>query len=260
MTIEEMKQKKRELGYTNEKVAELSGVPLGTVQKIFAGITLAPRYETLQALEKIFRPESNPGCSTLCESIAPYHMNKQGEYTLEDYYALPEDRRAELIDGVIYDMSSPTNPHQMIQLDIGHQLTNYIDSKQGPCIPFIAPADVQLDADDRTMVQPDVFVVCDRSKITRAHLVGAPDLIMEILSPSTWKKDAYLKLKKYALAGVREYWLIDPDRLKIMVYNLEQDILAQLYTFSDQVPVAIFNGECRIDFARIYEKMRFLYE
>ncbi len=263
MTIEEMKQKKRELGYTNEKVAELSGVPLGTVQKIFAGITLAPRYETLQALEKIFRPKTDfygGSSSSVCESTAPYHVKKQGEYTVEDYRALPEDQRVELIDGVLYDLSSPTCPHQMIQLDIGRQLADYIDSKQGPCVPFIAPADVQLDMDDKTMVVPDVFVVCDRSKITRSHLLGAPDLIIEILSPSTWRKDAYLKLEKYALAGVREYWLVDPEKLKIMVYDLVQENLAQLYTFGDQVPVMIFDGDCKIDFARIYERMRFLYE
>lgn len=260
MTIEEMKQRKRELGYTNERVAELSGVPLGTVQKIFAGITLAPRYETLQALERIFRSDTDFCGSPVCESTAPYCVKKPGEYTLEDYRALPEDRRAELIDGVIYDLSSPTCSHQMIQLDIGRQLADYIDSRQGACIPFTAPADVQLDMDSRTMVVPDVFVVCDRSKITRSHLLGAPDLIIEILSPSTWRKDAYLKLEKYAVAGVREYWLVDPERLKIMVYDLEQNVLAQLYTFSDQVPVAIFDGDCKIDFSRIYEKIRFLYE
>lgn len=283
MTIEEMKKKKRELGYTNEKVAQLSGVPLGTVQKVFAGITRAPRYATLQALEKAFRPAPTTGCSAddrsaedrtedhytypaseeadsaFHESAAPYHVKKQGEYTLEDYYALPDDQRAELIDGVLYDMSAPTYPHQIIQLEIGYQLTSYIDANHGSCMPFIAPADVQLDCDNRTMVQPDVFVICDREKITRTRAAGAPDFVVEILSPSTRKKDLYLKLHKYAAAGVREYWLVDPDKLKIMVYDLQEDTTT-LYTFNDQVPVGIFDGDCRIDFARIYEKIRFLYE
>jgi len=271
MTIEEMKKKKRELGYTNEQVAQLSGVPLGTVQKIFAGITSAPRYETLQALEAIFKPDctggfttrysaDQNGSSSLHESAVPYRTKKQGEYTLEDYYALPDDQRAELIDGVLYDMTSPTYPHQIIQLEIGMQLSNYIDANHGSCMPFVAPADVQLDCDNRTMVQPDVFVICNRDKLSKSRSMGAPDFIVEILSPSTWKKDSYLKLHKYAAAGVREYWLVDPDKLKIMVYNLEQEDMAALYTFSDQVPVAIFDGGCKIDFARIYEKMRFFYE
>lgn len=86
-----------------------------------------------------------------------------------------------------------------------------------------------------------------------------PDFVVEILSPSTRKKDLYLKLHKYAAAGVREYWLVDPDKLKIMVYDLQEDTTT-LYTFNDQVPVGIFDGGCRIDFARIYEKIRFLYE
>lgn len=256
MTITEMKQKKRELGYTNEMIAQISGVPLGTVQKIFAGITSSPRYETLQALEKVFRPDS----SLIRESASPYHTKKQGEFTLEDYYAIPDERRVELIDGVIYDMTAPTNPHQMIQGELFFQLTSYINGKKGTCIPFMAPADVQLDEDDKTMVQPDVFIVCDRSKITKTHTIGAPDFIAEILSPSTWRKDLYTKLAKYADAGVREYWLIDPETLKIMVYDIDDNTMAHLYTFQDQVPVSIFDGDCKIDFPKIYEKIRFLYE
>lgn len=271
MTIEEMKEKKRELGYTNEMISQLSGVPLGTVQKIFAGITNAPRYETLQALEAVFKPDrsidysasldaNQSSGSSLHESAVPYRTKKQGEYTLEDYYALPDDQRAELIDGVLYDMSTPTYPHQIIQLEIGRQLLDFIDANHGSCMPFVAPADVQLDCDNRTMVQPDVFVICNRDKLSKSRSMGAPDFIVEILSPSTRKKDSYLKLHKYAAAGVREYWLVDPDKLKIMVYDLEQEDMAALYTFSDQVPVTIFDGNCKIDFARIYEKMRFFYE
>ena len=103
MTVEEMRMKKKELGYTNEKISELSGVPVGTVQKIFAGVTSTPRYDTLMALEYIFDERNNH----VSESVTPYQVRKQGEYTLEDYYALPDERRIELIDGVIYDMSSP---------------------------------------------------------------------------------------------------------------------------------------------------------
>ena len=115
MTVEEMKRQKRMLGYTYDKIAELSGVPLGTVQKIFSGVTESPRYDTLQALEKAFKSQEG---DRIEEAAAMYRARQQGNYIIEDYYALPEDRRAELIDGIIYDMSSPTSVHQLIGAEI----------------------------------------------------------------------------------------------------------------------------------------------
>ena len=125
---------------------------------------------------------------------------------------------------------------------------------------MIAPLDVQLDRDDRTMVQPDVLVVCDRSKVVRRCVYGAPDFVVEILSPSTWEKDMYVKLGKYESAGVREYWIVDPKKKRVLVYDFEHTDFPALYTFTDQIPVGIFAGECRVDFASIYEYVRFLYE
>ena len=212
MTVSEMRKRKKELGYTNEKVSELSGVPLGTVQKIFAGVTDSPRYDTLQALEKIFVKE----WSMLMESVAEYRVKRQGEYTLEDYYALPDERRVELIDGVLYDMSAPTPVHQLIGSEIRERLSAYIKGKGGRCIPLVSPIDVQLDRDDKTVLQPDVLVVCDRSKIIRRCIYGAPDFIVEILSPATRKKDLTVKLGKYIQAGVSEYWIVDPDRKSVV--------------------------------------------
>ena len=273
MTIEEMRKRKKELGYTNEMISALSGVPAPTVQKILSGITAAPRFETLKALEKAFTPtgkespelrESSPfyhrDAWELRESSFVYGSRKQGEYTIDDYYGLPEDRRVELIDGVIYDMASPSAVHQLISSEICSQLRSFIRSKGGSCIPFVAPFDVQLDMDDRTMVQPDVLVVCDRSKLITRCLYGAPDLAVEILSESTRRKDMFLKLQKYRNAGVREYWIVDPDRRKVVVYDLAQDELPVIYGFEDSSPVGIFNGECRIDFSEIWNYIRFLYE
>ena len=255
MTIQEMRDKKKEKGYTYAQMAELSGVPLGTIQKIFSGETESPRYDTLLALEQIFTEQS-----VVCEAAASYKTDRNGSYTLDDYYALPEDQRVELIDGYFYTMLSPTFGHQSIAGEIHRQIANYIMEHNGSCRPFIAPVDVQLDCDEKTMVQPDVLVVCDREKIVPTHVYGAPDLIMEILSPATRKIDMNIKHSKYAAAGVREYWLIDPDKKKVVVYDLENEELPVVYGFENRVPVGIFQGECEIDFSEIYESVKFLYQ
>ncbi len=288
MNIEEMKKIKIERGYSNEQVAQLSGVPLGTVQKLFAGITKRPRYDTLRTLEKIFQDDPDPNSrgqvkkqpesqaeseekaltkppvssyassegssSAVCESSLAYGAKKQGEYTLEDYYAIPDDRRVELIDGVIYDMAAPTRMHQFLIGEIHGILRAYIRSNNGSCAPFMAPSDVRLDWDDKTMVQPDVFVICspDQRPEDPQRSKGAPDFVVEVLSPSTRRKDALIKLNKYANAGVREYWMVDPDKRRVIVYIFENDdICPTIYSFRDTVPVAIFGGKCQVNFAEI---------
>lgn len=199
--------------------------------------------------------------SKVCESAPCEYGRQQGEYTLEDYYALPEDQRVELIDGNFFVMEAPTLLHQMLGGEIYHVLHEHIKRKKGLCIAAYAPLDVQLDCDNRTMVQPDVLVVCDRKKIVRRGVIfGAPDLVVEILSPSTRRKDMYLKLKKYEGAGVREYWLVDPDRKRVVAYDLENRECPVAYSFEDAVPVRIFGGECVVDFREIYEYLEFLYE
>ena len=255
MTITEMNERKRELGYTDARISELSGVPLSTVRKVLGGITKAPRYDTIKALEKVLGKEtagsgynsrisdnettafSYDSCMTsgapqgVREVQPAYSTKKQGEYTLEDYLAIPDERRVELIDGVIYDMSSPLGHHQIIAGQIYFHLVSYISGKGGPCIPFIAPIDVQLDCDDKTIVQPDVLILCDRSKYTPQRIVGAPDFVVEVLSKSTREKDMFLKLNKYRSAGVREYWMVDPDKKTVIAYHFENDDDLSVYTF-----------------------------
>ena len=118
--------------------------------------------------------------------------------------------------------------------------------------PIASPIDVQLDCDDKTMVQPDVIVVCDREKIQNRCIFGAPDFVAEVLSESTRKKDLVLKLNKYMTAGVREYWLVDPDRKKVIVYDFEKEDYPMMYGFEARIPVGIFDGECEVDFQEIY--------
>ena len=267
LTVEEMREKKRELGYSYEMIAELSGVPVSTVRKVLGGSTKAPRSATLQALSHAFGQDSirqgneayrcladrhaqNP--QVLREAEAAYGPEKErGSYTLEDYLALPDERRVELIDGVFYDMSAPTGYHQLVAGHLYSILLSWIRGKKGDCMPFISPVDVQLDCDNKTIVQPDVLILCDKSKYTPARIVGAPDYVAEILSKSTRRKDIFIKLSKYKNAGVREYWMIDPDRKTVMVWNFEKDDEVQMYGFRDRIPVGIYNGECVIDFAEI---------
>lgn len=280
MTIEEMKLKKREYGYSAKELAARAGVPVGTLQKILSGATKSPRRETLLKLEKILKdntpetntpfygtagqaggyPEASPKVKIVKETGPAYVFKNDGSYTLEDYLALPEDRRVELIDGVFYDMAAPTTIHQGIGGFIHKQLLDFALEHKGPCLPFMSPVDVQLDEDEKTVVQPDVLIICDRSKLQNGRVFGAPDYLVEVLSPSTRKKDMRLKLFKYANAGVREYWIVDPDKKTVVVYDLEHDALPVLYGFSDRVPVLIWDGQCQVDFAAIYELFAFLYE
>ncbi len=257
MTINELQQMKEKLGYSNETIAALSGVSLEVVEQLLTSelpgqMTYTDRF----AIERVLRDSEG---EVVREAKTPYLDKKQGEYTLEDYYALPNENRVELIDGVIYDMAAPTLVHQRLAGEIYRVLANFISKKNGSCLPFFAPIDVQLDRDDKTMMQPDVVIVCDRDKTIKRCIYGAPDFIVEILSPSTGRKDVTIKLKKYRDAGVREYWMVDPDKQKVVVYDWSDGEIPTVYGFDVKVPVAIFNGECEVDFTEIYREIAFLY-
>jgi len=255
MTLEEMKRIKQERGFSMAQLSEYSGVPLGTLQKIFSGETENPRYATRQALEKaLTKDNSNYSYSTnttgmVAEAQPNYEVTpkKQGEYTMEDYYSLPNDRRVELIDGVIYDMAAPTIVHQKILGEFYIMLRKYIDAKEGPCLPMMAPVDVRLDCDDKTMVQPDVLILCDDWKLCKWGIMGAPDFCLEIISESTGRKDCIKKLVKYTDAGVKEYWIIDPIQKKLLTYNWKDDYLPHAYPLQGKVGLALYNEELLID-------------
>ncbi len=261
MDLREMKMRKKEMGYTNARLAEVSGVPLGTVQRILSGETKNPRHEAWSALVRALSPSEHESSyitgakdpSYVKEAEAAYGK-RQGEYTAEDYFGMPDDVRVELIDGVIYDMTpAPSLRHQDIAGNIYAELLMHVRSKGGPCRPFIAPVDVRLDGDDKTVMQPDVAVVCSSELISGGRVIsGAPDLICEVLSPSTKKKDLTVKYRKYLDAGVREYWVIDPGKMQILTYFFEDDLLPVIYSFNDKVPVRIWDEDSfSIDFSGI---------
>ncbi|MCI8899847.1 MAG: helix-turn-helix domain-containing protein [Lachnospiraceae bacterium] len=255
MTIEEMKQRKLQRGYSYAQLSELSGVPLGTVQKIFSGDTEHPRYATLQALEQVLKDRD--GGMALSDSAAFSYGSprekKQGEYTVADYLAMPEELRVELIDGVIYDVAAPMFDHQKIAGEIYRQIANYIMDNGGKCEAGISPIDVQLDRDDKTMVQPDVLILCDGEKLLKGRVFGAPDFVLEVVSPSTKRRDYFKKLMKYENAGVREYWILDPYKRQLVVFFFEADIYAQIHDMTEPVPVNIYGGKLRIRTDHILE-------
>lgn len=253
MTVAEMRQRKQEKGYTYAQIAERSGVPVGTVQKIFTGETKSPRYDTLQALERIFTGIERGGVvhEACAYEVKSAHM--QGSYTVDDYRALPEEQRVELIDGYFYDMAAPTYLHQMIAGEVYRQIANFIYDNHGDCQPLIAPVDIQLDCDEKTMVQPDVGILCRHDKIHGWGVYGAPDFILEVISPSTKRKDYTKKLMKYMNAGVREYWILDPYQEKLLVYFFESEVCPVIYGTHGSVPVSIYDGRLEIDLTRISE-------
>ena len=239
LSLDEMRALKKQHGLTNEMIAERSGVPLGTVQKVLSGITRVPRRETRRAIEQVLLNQRDA---------------RQGSYTIEDYLSTPEDRRVELIDGCFYDMASPRLIHQVILGELHVQFHHCMESHPD-CELFMAPSDVRLDRDDRTVVQPDLFIVCGRKDNDRRMVNGAPDLVVEILSPGNRQHDMFLKLNKYRIAGVREYWIVDPETQKVIIYDLERDMPPEIYLFSDIIPVKISKGTCRIDFSVIKERI-----
>lgn len=166
---------------------------------------------------------------------------KLESYTVEDIYALPEGERAELIDGQIYYMAPPSTRHQRIISDIHYQIKDYIIKNNGECEVFPAPFAVFLNKDDKNYVEPDISVICDKNKITDRGCNGAPDWVIEIISPGNKEMDYYKKLFKYQAAKVREYWIVDPIKEMVMVYRFEKETMEQ-YSFGEDVPVGIYEG------------------
>jgi Uma2 family endonuclease len=143
---------------------------------------------------------------------------KPRRYTYKDYLGFPDDCRCEIIDGELYDMTpSPTSKHQSVSGEIYRRIRNHLKEHDHPCQVFNAPLDVVL-AEDQ-VVQPDVFIVCDREKV-KQYIFGAPDAVFEIVSPSTTLKDRREKMRLYERFGVNEYFLVDPESEFIEKYAL----------------------------------------
>ena len=285
MNLKDLTERKKASGMTNEQISAASGIPLSTVQKIFAGQTKSPRYHTIEAIASILPalPETDapdhsdvsyrydPSPAMVREDNLAYGIEATPAavsavvgrsfcrlYTLEDYYALPEGVRVELIDGRIYDLASPGIIHQRLVSLIGNRFFNFMESGDhgsDGCEVFFSPVDVRILRDDYNMLVPDLTVVCrhgedDRRLEDPRRIEGAPDFVMEVLSPSSIGNDRGIKYLKYRNAGVREYWMVDPGIRTVTVCDFEHDT-ETVYNFEDRVPVRISGGKLIIDFIAV---------
>lgn len=192
-----------------------------------------------------------------------------GGHTEEEYYALPDDLRVELIDGVFYAMASLTVIHQTAALEIIRQIADCIEEHDAPCFAFIAPSDVPLGDNKKTVVQPDIYVHCmlheedgKGGKREAGPLHKTPDFIVEVLSPSNPENDLWRKRELYQRHGVREYWIIDPLAEKVYAFSFDNeggrssDTMPDAYSFRERVPIGISQGSCAVDFQKIHQKLQ----
>ena len=167
-------------------------------------------------------------------------LPKQNYYTAEDYWNLPDGQRAELINGQLYAMAPPSRIHQEIVQQLIRVIGNYISEKRGDCKVYPAPFAVNLNADDTVYVEPDISVICDKDKLTEKGCAGAPDWIIEVVSPGSQRMDYLTKLFKYRTAGVKEYWIVNPMQETVQVYIFTESEDSVQYSFNDKVKTGIY--------------------
>lgn len=168
-------------------------------------------------------------------------LRKEEVCTIDDIYALPDGERAELIDGRIYYMAPPNTRHQRLVSDLHYQIKDFIKQNDGGCEVFPAPFAVFLNKDDMNYVEPDISVICDTFRLDEKGCHGAPDWVIEIVSPKSKSMDYFTKLFKYQSTGVREYWIVDPTKQHVMVYFFEKGFVEE-YSFGTDIPVGIYDG------------------
>lgn len=180
----------------------------------------------------------------------PLSQNKT--YTIDDIYSLPDGERAELIDGQIYNMAPPNRIHQELVSGLHQIISNYIHFNKGNCKIYPAPFAVFLNTDNNTYVEPDISIICDKNKLDNRGCNGAPDFIIEIVSPSSRKMDYSKKNTLYSEAGVREYWIVDPAKERTTIYRYEEDSAPMIFTFEQTITVGIY-GDLNITISELLE-------
>jgi len=184
---------------------------------------------------------------------------KQERFTFADFLAWEKDERIEIIDGEVVMLATPSRLHQKISGEIFRQLANYLDGKE--CEVYSAPFAVRLfeqngDAPENVdmMVEPDISVVCDKNKLDKYGCKGAPDMVIEILSPSSLRHDRLVKLNLYQRAGVREYWIVDTENKAVQVFLLDGRGLLRIneeYGRTDVAKVNVLDG-CFVELRKVF--------
>ncbi|MEW6712745.1 MAG: Uma2 family endonuclease [Candidatus Riflebacteria bacterium] len=191
--------------------------------------------------------------------VAPSRRKPKKVFTYADYLKIDDDKRYEIIDGELYDMGpAPGFTHQEISMILSHRFVNFFEDR--PCKVLAAPFDVRLNRKSKNnddiiqVVQPDILIVCDPEKLDEHGCIGAPDLIVEILSPSSASRDHIKKRRLYEENGVREYWLVDPTNRIITVYSLGKNgkfTASQVYDAEAEITSTAF-PEMKIDFKKVF--------
>jgi Uma2 family endonuclease len=180
------------------------------------------------------------------------------KYTYADYLTWPEGERWEIIDGVPYMQAAPSWQHQTISMELARQFANYLQDKS--CMVFTAPFDLRIpeenekDEETKNVLQPDIVVICEKEGLKGTGYYGTPTLIIEITSPSTSRKDKVLKFNKYEKAGVREYWIVEPEGKFLSVFTLQENKRygrPETYTEEDKIKVSVF-PDLVIDLAPVF--------
>lgn len=182
---------------------------------------------------------------------------QEQKYSYADYLTWNEDERWEILESVQYMQAAPSRIHQEISGELYRQFANYLQGKS--CRVYHAPFCVRLDvekndSDIKNVVEPDITIVCDSSKLDEKGCLGSPDMIVEIISPSTGKKDKVTKFNKYEISGVKEYWVLEPEQKLVSVFLLQSNGRygrPEMYTDEDKIKVSIF-PELEIDLKAVF--------
>ncbi len=243
MTVEELKSRKKKLKITTSELARMADVPNGTLSKILTGETKNPSHATMEKLERVLMQEEMDG------RLMAYHdamLRKDTRITVDDIVMKSGGRDKELVDGKVITCDMPGLAHQDMVESIGEKIRSFIKENGGDCKVYVAGLNVYLDDDEYTLVIPDVVVVCDREKLKEKGLYGAPDWVIEVVSPSTREVDYHKKLYKYMNAGVREYWIVDIEREMVSVCINGEPMNVTIYHFGEEIPVELCDRKLTI--------------
>ena len=249
MNREELIRRKKEKAMTVKELSRLSGVPVGTINKIITGETGRPRPDTMKALEAVLLPEYDWNFSTaerLAERSAEGLFSLQNEYTIFDLEHLPSGIRAELTDGRLYIMEAPSICHQKAAEFIRDRVESHIREKGSKCLTVLSPG-VREEENEKDFFIPDFAVVCDPGKVKASYIAGAPDFILEVVSPSSARRDKLTKADRYERMGVREYWILDTLHRQLITYDYRGEITIRVQGLSGKTGLSLFDGRPEID-------------